>query len=255
MRSTALSMPVLFLTCNIMTSGVSHAEHLVQSSTEVRTYVYLQIADDKLKNYIPEGWVSNPGTKLLMDANVAMVFIEGVAATDADNKPIPFHDSYVVIGVLAKHVQSGISTLMIVNGLIPPSQAAPGPYGAYVTAKVTMSKQVRTDDGGSNNSEAWSFVTDTGEHLAFSTEYQPGTGVRSHIEPRVYSGVRPDFYRIYKADLTTDTVHSSTAEGKKANSVNFSASGPRLSNMFDGSEKIIGIVSIPSYQRMIYLPD
>lgn len=239
----------------IMASGMARAEHLVQSSTEMRTYIYLQVQDDKLRKLIPEGWASNPGTKLLQGANIAMVFIEGLAATDAENKPMPFRDSYVVVGVLAKHLQSGVSTFMVVNGFIPPSQSAPGPYGAYSNARVSMSKQVRTDDAGSIRSEAWSFTTDSGERLDFSTEFQLGIGVKSHVEPHVYSGIKPDFYRIYKVDQTTDTVHSAAPEGKKAKAVSFSAKGPRLGEVFDGSERVIAVVSVPAYQRAIYLPD
>ncbi|MGH1570705.1 hypothetical protein ACRAWG_08625 [Methylobacterium sp. P31] len=255
MQTAALLTRAVCVTAFMAAGSASHAERLVQSSTEMRTYIYLQVAENKLEQILPKEWALNPGTKLLQGANVALVFIEGLAATDADNKPIPFHDSYVVVGVLAKHAQSGVSTFMVVDGLVPPSQATPGPYGAYTTAKVAMSKQVEAKDGQSNRREAWSFTTDSGERLSFSTEYQLGIGTKSHMEPRVYSGIRPDFYRIYKADLTSDTVHSITPEGKKATSVSFSASGPRLGRLFDGSEKIIGVVAVPAYQRAIYLPD
>jgi hypothetical protein len=255
MRTASVLLNIFSFGCGIMANGIAHAEHLVQSSTEMRTYIYLQIPDDKLRKFLPEGWASNPGTKLLQGANIAMVFIEGLAATDAEGKPVPFHDSYVVVGVLAKHLQSGVNTFMVVNGFVPPSQSAPGPYGAYSNAKVSMSKQVKTEDSSSNRSETWSFTTDSGERLDFSTEFQLGTGVKSHIEPRVYSGLKPDFYRIYKVDQTTDTVHSAAPEGKKAKSVSFSAKGPRLGEIFGGSEKVVAVVSVPAYQRAIYLPD
>jgi hypothetical protein len=215
MRMASVLRRAISLGCGIMASGMACAEHLVQSSTEMRTYIYLQIKDDKLKSHIPEGWISNPGTKLTQGANIALVFIEGLAATDAENKPMPFHDSYVVVGVLAKHLQSGVSTFMVVNGFIPPTQSAPGPYGAYSNAKISMSKQVKADGSGSNRSEIWSFTTDSGERLNFSTEFQLGVRVKSHIEPNVYSGMRPDFYRICKVDQTTDMVHSATLEAEK----------------------------------------
>lgn len=255
MRTASVLLGAISFGCGIMASGMAHAEHLVQSSTEMRTYIYLQVQDEKLKKLIPEGWALNPGTKLLQGANIAMVFIEGLAAADAENKPMPFHDSYVVVGVLAKNLQSGVSTFMVVSGFIPPTQSAPGPYGAYSNAKVSMSKQVKTDDASSNRSESWSFVTDSGERLNFSTEFQLGVGIKSHIEPRVYSGIKPDFYRIYKVDQTSDTVHSAAPEGKKAKSVSFSANGPQLGEIFDGSERIVAVVSVPAYQRAIYLPD
>lgn len=255
MRIVSIFMRMCCFSLTAMAVNIARAEHLVQSSTEMRTYIYLQISDEKLRKLLPEGWIANPGTKQLQGANIGVVLIEGLAAADAENKPVPFHYSYVVIGALAKQLQSGIGTFMVVNGFLPPSQPAPGPYGAYTNATVSMLKRVKTDDADSNRSEAWTFATDSGERLEFSIEFQLGTAVKSHVEPRVYSGIKPEFYRIYKVDQTTDTVHSATPEGKKAKLISFSAKGFRLGKIFDGGEKIVAVVSVPAYQRTIYLPD
>jgi hypothetical protein len=62
-------------------------------------------------------------------------------------------------------------------------------------------------------------------------------------EPRVHSAAKPDFYRVYKADQVTDVVHSVAPDMKRAKAVEFNASGPNLSKIFDGKEQLVAVTS------------
>ena len=63
--------------------GASAAERLVRSETEARTIVYFKADNDAVQKLLPAGWVSNPGTGALKEANLTIALIEGLAAQDA----------------------------------------------------------------------------------------------------------------------------------------------------------------------------
>ncbi len=132
----------------------------------------------------------------------------------------------------------------------------PGAYSVTMPAKVGMAKSSRADGTGSVTAEeTWDISTDQGDQLHFTLVFERGVGMRSHTETRVYSGAKPDFYRIYKVDQVTDLVRGATGDSGRARKVEFRASGPHLSPVFDGTEKMVGIMSIPTYYRQIFLPD
>ena len=93
-----------------------------------------------------------------------------------------------------------------------------------------------------------------GDQLRFAVTYERGIGTRGHVEPRVHSATKPDFYRVYKADQVTDVVHSVVPDMRRAKAVEFNASGPNLSKIFDGKEQLVAVTSIPAYYRQIFLP-
>jgi hypothetical protein len=72
------------------------------------------------------------------------------------------------------------------------------------------------------------------------------------VEAKLYSAVKPEFYRIYRSEQSTDVVRSATAD--RVQKVVFKASGPKLSPLFDGSEQLIGVTSNPWYTRQTFLP-
>jgi hypothetical protein len=52
----------------------------------------------------------------------------------------------------------------------------------------------------------------------------------SKINPNVHSAAKPDFYRIYRIEQAV--------EGQ----------------LFDGTEQLISVISVPWYTRQLYLP-
>jgi hypothetical protein len=66
--------------------------------------------------------------------------------------------------------------------------------------------------------------------------------------------VNPDFYRIYRYQQIADLVRSVPAEVDRVDNFAFTTTIPEMAPMFDGSEKLVGIVNIPWYARRTYLP-
>ena len=73
------------------------------------------------------------------------------------------------------------------------------------------------------------------------------------MESKVHSAVHPDFYRIYRVEQAVDVIRG--ADGTdRVRSYLFKASGPFLSTVFNGSEQLVSITSLPWFSRQAFLP-
>ena len=70
----------------------------------------------------------------------------------------------------------------------------------------------------------------------------------------VYSAAKPEFYRIYRVEAAADVVRSTATNIDRAQTATFTASGPKLSPIFDGKEQLVSITSLPFYSRQVTLP-
>lgn len=239
-------------------AGVSPAlaDHLFQKTWEVRSYVYFTASPDAVAKLLPAGWQSAPiAMGPFKGANVALTFYDQLLTEDAGGKPGAATGRGVVLFVPARDPTSGAAGSMIVGGFASQPENVPGPYSVYSAATINMSRSYRTDDAGPTHvNEVWE-VAASGDKLRLQVQYDRGPTVPMHVEPRNYSAARPSFYRVYKVDQLTKVVRSTATEGDKADRIEFSASGPHLSAIFDGSEHLVAVASVPVYQREIWLPE
>lgn len=235
--------------------AVSAADRLVQSATETRTYVYFSADKELVRKALPAGWVSNPIHGALNGANMFIALIEGIAADNADDKPVLHQGKSAVLVLPAKNEKTGEAAGMVVGGFVSDRSAAPGAYGVYVPGTFSVAKSSRGEGSETTVEENWSVSTDAGDKLQFTAVYSRGLAIRAHAEPRIYAAAKPEFYRIYKADQVTEIVHSLADESKRAKKVELSASGPRIATLFDGKEQLVAVMSVPAYYRRIYVPE
>ena len=65
---------------------------------------------------------------------------------------------------------------------------------------------------------------------------------------------KPEFFRIYRFEQGVDVVRGAGTGPERLQKVAFKAAGEKLSPLFDGTEQLISLTSVPWYQREIYLP-
>ena len=73
------------------------------------------------------------------------------------------------------------------------------------------------------------------------------------VESRVYSRVWPWFSRIYRVEQAVDVVHP-TGEPGRLTQIAFKAKSATLAPLFDSTEQLTAIISVPAYARRIFLP-
>jgi hypothetical protein len=95
---------------------------------------------------------------------------------------------------------------------------------------------------------------DGGDAIQYQIHYTRGVAAAEKIDVRVYSGAKPEFYRIYRYTQAADVVRGAGAAPERVKSFTFKATGPRFSPLFDGSEQLVSVVAVPYYSRQVYLP-
>jgi hypothetical protein len=231
-------------------------ENLVATYGEERTILAFKLPDAAVQKLLPEGWEAAPvPAGPSKDANLLVNFIDWLTVQNPDGKPGETGRIAALV-VSARKNGSDAGVPMVVAGLVSAPNFAPGPYGTFALAKVTVDRHIHTDaTGASLGEETWEFKSDKGESIELQLKYARGVAVRSKTEAMVHSAFKPDFYRIYRIESANDVVKSSATGVDHAQSFAFKASGGQLSQLFDGSEKLISITSLPWYSRQVTVPE
>jgi hypothetical protein len=189
------------------------------------------------------------------DANLLVNFIDWLTVQNPDGKPGEIA-RLVALAVPARKNGTEASMPMVVAGLVSAPSLAPGPYGTFALAKVTVDRHIHTDAAGASmGEEAWEFKGDKGESVEHQLKYARGVATRGKTEAKVHSAIKPDYYRIYRSESANDVVKSAVTGVDRTQSFVFKASGGLMSQIFDGSEQLVSITSLPWYFRQVTLPD
>lgn len=227
-------------------------EKLVGTNMDVRTILNFKVADAAIQKLLPPGFEANPATSgPSAGANLRVTFVDQMAAHDATGKPTPPVRN-LIFGIPVRKPGSETGGLMIFAGLSP---AAGGPYGASMKATNVVERKVRHEPGGNSIiEESWEYKADNGSSTTLQIQYVRGVAAREKGELRVYSQSKPEFFRIYRFEQGVDVVRGAGTGPERLQKVTFKAAGEKLSPLFDGTEQLISMTSVPWYQREIYLP-
>ena len=232
-------------------SGLAQ-ERLFANHVDNRTVITFRAPDAAVQKMLPEGWEINaPASGPGKGANLALVLIEQLIVLDAQGAPVePARGA--VLTIPARKKGSDAAGSMVVAGLFT-GKGAPGAYGVYLPATVNLERRQRVDgDGKILIEERWSAKGPDGHWIEAQVQFARGPTARTKSESKAYSGARPDFYRIYRAETVSDVVRG--AETTDVSAVSVSVGGQKYTPLLGGSQKIVSVTSIPSFVRAIYLP-
>jgi len=233
----------------------SAQEKLVGTYGEARTVLAFKVSDAALQKFIPAGWQSSPfSSGPSAGANVIVTLVDQLVVQGPDGKP---QDTIRIAALVlpAKKMGTDATVPMVFGGFSSNASYVPGAYGTFELAKATVERKVRTEpDGKSSADESWDFKADNGASILVQLQFVHAPTARSKAETHVYSAKMPDFYRIYRVEQALDVVRSSETGADRVQKVAFKATGPSFAQLFDGSEKLVSITSIPWYTRQVSLP-
>ena len=139
------------------------AETLVEKVYETRTYLYFKVADAAAQAVLPAGWqpaaVPQGPAK---GANLILVLIERLLATDAANRPIEPATNRLFVVVVPGRDAAGTAGPVVVGGISAEPAGAPGAYRTYAAGKVEFARHSR--DGIVD--EDWEAESPAGDRLA-----------------------------------------------------------------------------------------
>ena len=242
----------------VMAAGkaASAAEKLVGTYGEQRTALAFKVPDAAAQKLLPEGWqASPPSTGPSKDANLAVVFVDVLTVQNPDGTP---GETYRVAALVVPAKKNGTDAVVpvVVGGFASTPSYVPGAYGNFDLASTTIDRQAHTDPTGKTNvEESWEFKGNGGDAIGLQLQYDRGVATRSKAEVMPHSGVKPDFYRIYRIEQAVDVVRSTATSTDRVQKYAFKATGAKLSPLFNGSEQLVSITSLPFYTRQISLPE
>jgi hypothetical protein len=234
----------------------SAAEKPVGTYGEHRTVLAFRVPDAAAQKLLPEGWQASPvSTGPSKDANLNVVFVDLLTVQNADGSP---GETYRVAALVvpAKKKGTDVTVPMVVGGFASTPSYVPGAYGTFTLASATIDRHIHTDPAGKTNvEESWEFKGDGGDAIQLQLQFDRGIAARSKAETMPHSGVKPDFYRIYRIEQAADVVRSIPNNTDRAQKYAFKAAGAKLASLFDGSEQLVSITSLPFYTRQVSLPE
>ena len=215
-----------------------------------------KVSDSAVEKLLPTGWkpdaaISGPSA----GANLRLVLIDQMAAHNALGRPLtPVRNLVIYVPARA----TGAEARGLVTAVFFTSRAGGGtsPYGGDATAaEVAVERKVRHEPSGTTGvEESWDYRTKSGDTIALQVHYIRGTATREKVDARIYSAVKPGFFRIYRYEQGFDTVRGAGAGTERLRKLDFKISGERFAPLFDGTEQLIGITSVPWQQREVFLP-
>ena len=222
--------------------GAIAQEKLYGTTADNRVVVGFKVSPDIVGKLLPAGWESNPPAN---GVNLGITMVEGLSSEDADGKPVkPF--SGVAITLPAKKTGTTDTGAMVAAGLFT-ANYAPGAYGVFLPAKVTIDRHSRMDaEGRTKVEETWNLVSDDGHSLHITVAYTRSEVKKNKVEAKIYSAAKPEFYRIYRFEQGTEVVKDAKFSIK--------ATGPKLAWIFDGKQQVVAVTAVPWYSRSISLP-
>lgn len=204
---------------------------------------------------LPEGWglLTLPKGPLA-GSNLLVAFIDRHLALDPEGKPLTPHNSRSV-AILAYGVKPGVKGARMFVTRVYETPPVASSYDNGVAASIGRDITLKgPSDGARSHQEVWVVEPETGGTLNLSLAYQSGRPGWSKSEATPYSAANPDFHRIYRYEQMAD-LGMSSALGRELNGeITFHSSIPELAGMFDGSEVLTGVLTIPVYVREVSLP-
>ena len=237
---------------------ITNAENLVGSNVDYRLIVALRVKQAAVQSWIPNPWQVTPVAKgPLKDANLYVVFVDRLLNQDAEGKT-NLGGTFRVVAIVApaKHSQTEQLAPFVLRVFTPHKDISL--YNAYkntIRADISCERTLKsTNLEPGIGTELWEVKDDSGGVMTLRMNYQRSIPSRANRELKPRSAIEPDFFRIYRFDQGSDLIKSVSMGLNRAQNFEFKVTLSDFRKMFDGSEEVIGIVSVPWYVRKLFLP-
>ena len=229
-----------------------------------RTLIALKANTAALQRRLPEGWELAPYAgdelreKAFKDANMLLPFHEVFAARSHAGAPAGLPQvSYVAFISQARKKSTGALGHVHWLSYTEDPAGVPGKYRDATLARITRSQSFTKETRGETHvRETFSAVAETGE-LHLSLAYRQGGLVMwvTADKPNLplYAAQDSTIVRWYQEDQVVNIVLSVPMNVNGVTEINLKAKG-ELADIFDGNERVVGVVIQRPYMRQVYVP-
>jgi len=237
-----------------------NGEKLVESSSETRFQLDLQVPEGALAAYLPSGWTSNVATTgAAKDADLRAVFIDRVTVNGPNGAPVGTTGTNRLVYLVAPVKDpTGATVQLVIGGITEDPADVPGPFGNYLKATTrTMERTTASNgEGPIMDSQDWDFEAAGGEHLELHVKYERGNASKGPVsDTRFYSARNPTFYQLSRQDQVLDILRNvTTTPPDRVHDFSFTASGGSYAALFDGTQKVLSWDNILWINRQVFQP-
>jgi hypothetical protein len=239
--------------------------HYSDGIAAARTMIALEGNAAALQRRLPSGWELAPyagddlrGTSL-RGANVLIPFHEVYADRTRDREPSTglAQLSYVVFVSQARNQESGELGHLHWHTYTEDPAGVPGKYGDATLAEITRSQTFTKQQRGETQvRESFSAVAERGQvHLTLA--YQQGGMVvwATADKPNLpmYAAKDPRVVRWYQEDQVLNVVRSDPLGVDSVSELTLDVRG-ELSDVFDGTERVVAVIIQRPYMRQVFVP-
>lgn len=230
-------------------------ETLLQNTVENRVLLGFKVDGTALAQVMPERWspiVLPQGP--VAGSNLILSFFDRLLIADAEGKPADAAAS-PVLALVAYGTSDGVEGVRTFVTHIYEVPPLVDPFGVSQAAEITRDAAMSYGPGGRSRSEAWGVRPASGGAFTFDLDYQvKGHGWTEDGASMPYSAADPGFFQIYRYDQLAELAMNPGLGRPLDGTVSYSAEIPALSGLFDGTEELVSVVSIPVYVREVYAP-
>jgi hypothetical protein len=238
MNRSVLYLIGIICVASVAFTTLAQAETLVESSIFFRTYLAFSVGQQAAQAWLPDPWkaVSLPKGPF-KGTNLYVLFQDNLIHQDGEGKP-----------------DKG-GTYCLASLVVFGKNQQNGPYKNSVKATAYREATLKgsTSESGAG-SEVWKVQDSAGGIMEFRMDYQRAVPKRIKREFKVRSSVEPDIFFNIQDDYTVDVVKSIPAGIDRVKNYKFRVTMTELRKMFDGSEKLVGILVNPSRVRQKFSP-
>ena len=233
-------------------AGTAQAETLVGRNIDSRFMLAFSTGSEGIDALLPSGWtaVGFPSGPL-KGANLLIGLEERHLALNAEGDPVdPARSRAAALMTLAKG-EEGVR-LYILRVLTTDAGYDLFPDAEYASA-MRNSRFEGTDDTA-RQTETWRFESDVGGSLEITFDFEVGLGMWTSSDARPFSSSDPGISWVFRYDQLVDLVSSKAVGKPLSGNLAVSADLPGFETVLDGSETLMGILSIPVYIREVFHP-
>jgi hypothetical protein len=249
---------VLLVLALVTISTPTRAQTPIESSTEVRFQLDLNVPTAAVTAMLPAGFTLNVAAQgPAKDCNLRAIFIDRLTINAPDGKPVGKGSNRLVYLAAPVKDPSGANAQLVIGGLTADPADAPGPFGNYLAATTASAK--RTIAGEANavtETQDWVFHAASGEHLEMHITFERGVANRGQAsDTKFYSAKNPSVYQISRQEQVLEILRNATTNPPdKVKAFSFKASGGSYAKLFDGTEKPVSWDNIVWLTRTVSAP-
>jgi len=230
-------------------------ETLVQKTVENRVLLAFQVDGAALAEVMPDGWTPVTLPKgPVTGANLILSFFDKLLITDAEGTPAD-PASQPVMALVTYGTAEGVEGVRSFVTAIYEVPPVVDPFGLSEASDITREAGMKLAADGRTQSESWTVRPESGGAFSFDLDYRvKGYAWTEDGTSMPYSAAQTEFHQIYRYDQLAELVMNPGLGRDLDGSVTWSTDIPALAGLFDGTEELVAVVSIPVYLRQVFQP-